>query len=219
MPMWLAPGSQCVAPEAAANPLNLTLPGIPESDNIFELYRRTPATAAASPPGGRHPGHARRVRPFLLVVSRPGSADHRGRHAAGGGQRKAGRRIGTLPGRPEARYRRPRPRPDRQANASAEQPRAGPRRRPAELEIVRRPAGRGRLCHGLGLRAAGDDAAAEAGTGGLGSGHERPRFAGGHPRHVVLPGLALVLGPGRSDRGHARPRRTVCRAATSKTSS
>ena len=37
MPMWLAPGSQCVAPEAAAKPLNLTLPGIPESSNIFEL--------------------------------------------------------------------------------------------------------------------------------------------------------------------------------------
>jgi len=37
MPMWLAPGSQCVAPLAAANPLNLTLPGIPESSNIFEL--------------------------------------------------------------------------------------------------------------------------------------------------------------------------------------
>jgi hypothetical protein len=37
MPMWLAPGSQCVAPLAAATPLNLTLPGIPESENIFEL--------------------------------------------------------------------------------------------------------------------------------------------------------------------------------------
>jgi hypothetical protein len=37
MPMWLAPGSQCVAPLAAANPLNLTLPGIPESSNLFEL--------------------------------------------------------------------------------------------------------------------------------------------------------------------------------------
>ena len=37
MPMWLAPGSQCVAPLAAANPLDLTLPGIPESSNLFEL--------------------------------------------------------------------------------------------------------------------------------------------------------------------------------------
>ena len=37
MPMWLAPGSQCVAPEAAANPLILTLPGVPESSNLFEL--------------------------------------------------------------------------------------------------------------------------------------------------------------------------------------
>ena len=37
MPMWLAPGSQCVAPEAAANPLLLTLAGIPESEIIFEL--------------------------------------------------------------------------------------------------------------------------------------------------------------------------------------
>ena len=38
MPMWLAPGSQCVAPLAAANPLNLTLPAdTPESSNIFEL--------------------------------------------------------------------------------------------------------------------------------------------------------------------------------------
>ena len=37
MPLWLAPGSQCVAPLAAANPLTLTLPGIPESSNIFEL--------------------------------------------------------------------------------------------------------------------------------------------------------------------------------------
>jgi hypothetical protein len=37
MPMWLAPGSQCVAPLAAAKPLYLTLPGIPESSNIFEL--------------------------------------------------------------------------------------------------------------------------------------------------------------------------------------
>ena len=35
--MWLAPGSQCVAPLAAANPLILTLPGVPESSNIFEL--------------------------------------------------------------------------------------------------------------------------------------------------------------------------------------
>jgi len=37
MPIWLAPGSQCVAPLAAANPLSLTLPSIPESDNVFEL--------------------------------------------------------------------------------------------------------------------------------------------------------------------------------------
>jgi hypothetical protein len=37
LPMWLAPGSQCVAPLAAANPLFLTLPGIPESSFIFEL--------------------------------------------------------------------------------------------------------------------------------------------------------------------------------------
>ncbi len=37
MPMWLAPGSQCVAPLAAATPLGLTLPDIPESDYIFEL--------------------------------------------------------------------------------------------------------------------------------------------------------------------------------------
>ncbi|MGA2258836.1 MAG: hypothetical protein ABSG53_29565, partial [Thermoguttaceae bacterium] len=37
MPMWLDHGSQCVAPLAAANPLNITLPGIPESDNLFEL--------------------------------------------------------------------------------------------------------------------------------------------------------------------------------------
>jgi hypothetical protein len=38
MPKWLAPGSQCVAPLAAANPLLLTLPpGTPESSNIFEL--------------------------------------------------------------------------------------------------------------------------------------------------------------------------------------
>jgi hypothetical protein len=37
LPMWLAPGSQCVAPLAAATPLNLTLPGSPESDNFFEL--------------------------------------------------------------------------------------------------------------------------------------------------------------------------------------
>ncbi len=37
LPMWLAPGSQCVTPLAAANPLILTLPGIPESSNFFEL--------------------------------------------------------------------------------------------------------------------------------------------------------------------------------------
>ena len=37
MPIWLAPGSQCVAPEAAAKPLILTLASIPESDNVFEL--------------------------------------------------------------------------------------------------------------------------------------------------------------------------------------
>jgi hypothetical protein len=37
MPMWLAAGSQCVAPQAAANPLSLTLAGIPESENLFEL--------------------------------------------------------------------------------------------------------------------------------------------------------------------------------------
>jgi hypothetical protein len=37
LPMWLAPGSQCVAPLAAANPLILTLLGIPESENIYEL--------------------------------------------------------------------------------------------------------------------------------------------------------------------------------------
>ena len=40
MPMWLAPGSQCVAPlAAAAKPLVLTLPGVPESSSIFELNR------------------------------------------------------------------------------------------------------------------------------------------------------------------------------------
>ena len=37
MPMWLAPGSQCVAPLAAATPLDLTLPGIPKSEIFFEL--------------------------------------------------------------------------------------------------------------------------------------------------------------------------------------
>jgi len=37
LPMWLAAGSQCVAPEAAANPLLLTLPGLPVSSNIYEL--------------------------------------------------------------------------------------------------------------------------------------------------------------------------------------
>jgi hypothetical protein len=37
MPMWLAPGSQCVAPEAAVGKLLLTLFGVPESSGIFEL--------------------------------------------------------------------------------------------------------------------------------------------------------------------------------------
>jgi hypothetical protein len=37
MPMWLAPGSQCVAPLAAAKPLFLTLRDIPESSIIYEL--------------------------------------------------------------------------------------------------------------------------------------------------------------------------------------
>ncbi len=35
--MWLAPGSQCVAPLAAANPLKLTLPGVPESEYCFQI--------------------------------------------------------------------------------------------------------------------------------------------------------------------------------------
>ena len=117
MPMWLAPGSQCVAPLAAANPLNLTLPGIPESSNIFEL------TAGRLQPL-RHRREAGGTQVTLdefglsvLVVSRPGSGDHRGRQPAGGGQRKADRRIGTLPGRAKVRYGDPRPRPDRRANA------------------------------------------------------------------------------------------------------
>ena len=37
MPMWLAPGSQCVAPEAAAGKLLITLFGVPESSIVFEL--------------------------------------------------------------------------------------------------------------------------------------------------------------------------------------
>ena len=37
MPMWLAPGSQCVAPEAAAGKLPLTLFNVPESSMVFEL--------------------------------------------------------------------------------------------------------------------------------------------------------------------------------------
>ena len=68
MPMWLAPGSQCVAPLAAATPLGLTLPDIPESELYLRIDRRTLAAAAASPPGGRHAGHARRVRPLDLAV-------------------------------------------------------------------------------------------------------------------------------------------------------
>jgi hypothetical protein len=37
MPMWLAPGSQCVAPEAAAGKLPLILFNVPESSYVFEL--------------------------------------------------------------------------------------------------------------------------------------------------------------------------------------
>ena len=59
MPMWLAPGSQCVAPVAAANPLNLTLPGIPESSNIFELSAGRLQPLRHRRVAGRHPGHAR----------------------------------------------------------------------------------------------------------------------------------------------------------------
>jgi hypothetical protein len=55
MPMWLAPGSQCVAPEAAASPLLLTLAGIPESSNIFELAggRMEPLRHLRAPGGTR----------------------------------------------------------------------------------------------------------------------------------------------------------------------
>ena len=55
MPMWLAPHSQCVAPLAAANPLTLTLPGVPESDNFFELVagRLEPLRHLRQPGGTR----------------------------------------------------------------------------------------------------------------------------------------------------------------------
>ena len=59
MPMWLAPGSQCVAPEAAAKPLNLTLPGHPRIELFLRTDCRTLGTVAASLQGGRHAGHAR----------------------------------------------------------------------------------------------------------------------------------------------------------------
>ena len=37
LPVWLAPGSQCVAPLAAANPLAMVVPGVPESSIAYEL--------------------------------------------------------------------------------------------------------------------------------------------------------------------------------------
>jgi hypothetical protein len=37
LPEWLAPRSQCVVPEATANPLALVVPAIPESANAYEL--------------------------------------------------------------------------------------------------------------------------------------------------------------------------------------
>ena len=55
MPMWLAPGSQCVAPLAVADKLQLTLPGVPESSNIFELTggRMEPLRHRREPGGTR----------------------------------------------------------------------------------------------------------------------------------------------------------------------
>ena len=206
MPMWLAPGSQCVAPLAAANPLNLTLPGIPESSNIFELSagRLQPLRHRREAGGTQVTLDEFGLSSLLFLAQDPTIIEAVSRRAAASGRQTAElerylaaqkldtviRVLGQIGGRMPPQI----------------ESRAGLRHRPAELEIVRRPAGHGRLCHGLGLRAAGDDAAAEVGTGGVGNGHERPRFAGGHPRHVVLPGLALVLGPGRSDRGHASRR-------------
>ncbi len=37
LPIWLAPGSQCVPPTAAADPLALIVPGVPESSSVYEL--------------------------------------------------------------------------------------------------------------------------------------------------------------------------------------
>lgn len=53
MPMWLAGGSQCVAPEAAAGKLQLTLFGVPESSRVFEVAGgRLEEPRHLSQPGG-----------------------------------------------------------------------------------------------------------------------------------------------------------------------
>ena len=113
MPMWLAPGSQCVAPLAAANPLVLTLPDIPESSNIFELTagRLQPLRHRREAGGTQVTLDEFGLSTLLFLAQDPAIIE--AVNAAGGGQRKADRRIGTQPGRAKVRDGNPRPRPDR----------------------------------------------------------------------------------------------------------
>jgi hypothetical protein len=87
LPMWLAPGSQCVAPEAAVNPLLLTLPGVPESSNIFELAggRMEPLRHLRAPGGTRVTLEEFGLTSLLFLAQDPLIIDAVNRRAASAG--------------------------------------------------------------------------------------------------------------------------------------
>ena len=91
MPMWLAPGSQCVAPEAAANPLLLTLVGIPESENIFELAggRLEPLRHLRAPGGTQVTLEEFGLSSLLFLAEQPLIIDAVNRRAATAGPQTA----------------------------------------------------------------------------------------------------------------------------------
>lgn len=128
MPMWLAPGSQCVAPLAAATPLGLTLPDIPESDYIFELTagRLQPLRHRRQAGGTQVTLDEFGLSTLLFLAQDPAIIEAVTRCS---GQRKADRRTGTPIGHAKVRYGSARLRPDQRTNTPAEKPRTGKKSR------------------------------------------------------------------------------------------
>ena len=91
LPMWLAPGSQCVAPLAAANPLNLTLPGVPESSDFFELSagRLQPLRHLRQPGGTRVTLDEFGLSALLFLAQDPQIIESVNRRAAANGKQTA----------------------------------------------------------------------------------------------------------------------------------